>query len=75
MYLEFRKRRLRSQNSRKKPLLSFLLTREQADQRICRIGEKFGLFERDDEAACNALTNLYLSILSGGDTPLLTEAI
>lgn len=53
--------------------LLLLLTRKQANDRLESIGQKFGLFDRDDEASTDTLGNLLFSIISGDDSPLLTD--
>jgi len=57
------------------PNLRWLLTRENANARIEEIARKYGLFYRDDDATNDALVNLIYAILSGADSPLLTEPI
>lgn len=58
-----------------KPALFWLLTRKQANDRIESIARKHGLFNRDDDATNDALVKLVFDILSGVDSPLLTESL
>lgn len=58
-----------------KPMMFWLLTRGQANNRIEAIARKHGLFDRDDDAANDALVKLVFDILSGADGPLLTESL
>lgn len=57
------------------PTLLLLLTRKQASERLVSIAQKYGLFDRDDEASHNMLGNLLFTVISGDDGPALTESL
>ena len=70
--LEISKRTL---NKVGKPILYWLLTDEQGNDRLETIARKHGLFDRDDDATNETLVKIFCAIRSGADTPLLTEPI
>ena len=72
VYLEVHRNRLPLDKPGTRALF-FVATWQQANDRIVSIAQRYGFFERDDEASTDALTNLKFAIIGGGDIPPLTD--